>query len=69
MTGNIFMRQRPYAGNESRESTRPGGLIVAEHAGLCRLKVSNIDSQRMLLRVEQGEGGIDREVPLSKTLL
>jgi integrase/recombinase XerD len=42
------------------------GLRRAE---LCRLKVSNIDSQRMMLRVEQGKGGIDREVPLSKTLL
>jgi site-specific recombinase XerD len=36
---------------------------------LCRLKVSNIDSQRMVLRVEQGKGGRDRDVPLSATLL
>lgn len=36
---------------------------------LCRLKVSNIDSQRMVLRVEQGKGGRDRDVPLSTTLL
>ena len=42
------------------------GLRRAE---LCRLKVSDIDSQRMMLRVVQGKGGIDREVPLSKTLL
>ena len=42
------------------------GLRRAE---LCRLKVSDIDSQRMMLRVEQGKGGIDREVPLSKKLL
>jgi integrase/recombinase XerD len=42
------------------------GLRRAE---LCRLKVSDIDSKRMMLRVVQGKGGIDREVPLSKKLL
>lgn len=42
------------------------GLRRAE---LCRLKVSDIDSERMMLRVVQGKGGIDREVPLSKKLL
>lgn len=42
------------------------GLRRAE---LCRLKVSDIDSKRMMVRVEQGKGGIDREVPLSKKLL
>jgi len=43
---------------------------------LCRLKVSDIDSGRMMIRVERGEGGIergeggiDREVPLSQKLL
>ena len=40
------------------------GLRRAE---LCRLKVSDIDSKRML-RVVQGKGGIDREVPLGKLL-
>jgi len=34
-----------------------------------RLKVSDIDSKRMMLRVVQGKGGIDREVPLGKKLL
>jgi len=42
------------------------GLRRAE---LCRLKVADIDSQRMMLRVENGKGGVDREVPLSQTLL
>jgi integrase/recombinase XerD len=36
---------------------------------LCRLKVTDIDSKRMMVRVIQGKGGIDREVPLSKKLL
>jgi integrase/recombinase XerD len=36
---------------------------------LCHLKVGHIDSQRMVLRVERGKGGVDREVPLSPTLL
>jgi site-specific recombinase XerD len=36
---------------------------------LLQLKVSHIDSQRMVLRVERGKGGHDREVPLSPTLL
>jgi site-specific recombinase XerD len=38
-------------------------------AELCRLKVSDIDSKRMMVRVVQGKGGIDREIPLSKKLL
>jgi integrase/recombinase XerD len=38
-------------------------------AELCRLKVSDIDSQRMMIRIQQGKGGRDREVPLSPTLL
>ena len=39
------------------------GLRRAE---LCRLKVSDIDSKRMMLRVIQGKGGIDREVPVEQ---
>ena len=36
---------------------------------LCKLKVSNIDSGRMVLRIERGKGGVDREVPLNPKLL
>lgn len=38
-------------------------------AELCRLKVQDIDSQRMMIRIHQGKGGRDREVPLSPKLL
>ncbi|MBB5409963.1 site-specific recombinase XerD [Paraburkholderia sp. HC6.4b] len=49
-------------------------LMVAYAAGLriseaTRLKVSDIDSQRMVLRVEQGKGDTDRYVMLSPRLL
>src|ERR1700730_14295531 len=38
-------------------------------AELCRLRVSDMDSQRMMMRIDQGKGDRDREVPLSPTLL
>jgi integrase len=38
-------------------------------AELCHLKVSDIDSQRMMIRIHQGKGGRDRDVPLSPKLL
>jgi len=38
-------------------------------AELCRLKVADIDSDRMILHVRQGKGGRDRDVPLSPKLL
>ena len=38
-------------------------------AELCRLKVTDIDSQRMMIRVTQCKGRRDREVPLSRKLL
>ena len=36
---------------------------------LCRLKVPNIDSKRMMIRIERSKGGVDRDVPLSPKLL
>jgi len=38
-------------------------------AELCRLKVADIDSGRMVLHLQQGKGGRDRDVPLSPKLL
>ena len=42
---------------------------AARRAELCRLKVQDIDSKRMMIRINQGKGSRDREVPLSPKLL
>lgn len=49
-------------------------LMTAYSAGLrvsevVHLKISDIDSQRMMIRVDQGKGRKDRYVPLSEILL
>jgi integrase/recombinase XerD len=38
-------------------------------AELLQLQVSDIDSRRMLIHIQQGKGGRDRYVPLSPVLL
>lgn len=47
-------------------TTYSAGLRVSE---VVHLQVSDIDSQRMMIRVDQGKGRKDRYVPLSLTLL
>ena len=46
--------------------TYSAGLRISETA---RLKVTDIDSKRMMVRVQQGKGGKDRYTILSKTAL
>jgi site-specific recombinase XerD len=41
----------------------------ARRAEMCRLKTTDIDSQRMMVHIRQGKGGHDRDVPLSPKLL
>ena len=38
-------------------------------AELCKVKVEDLDSKRMLIHIRQGKGGKDRDVPLSPLLL
>ena len=38
-------------------------------AEVARLKISHVDSKRMIIRVENGKGGHDRDLPLSPALL
>src|SRR5260370_6735987 len=37
-------------------------------AEMCRLKVSDIDSERMVVHIHKGKGARDRDVPLSEKL-
>ncbi len=41
----------------------------ARRSELCRLRPEDIDKERMVIRIRQGKGGKDREVPLSPKLL
>jgi integrase/recombinase XerD len=47
-------------------TTYAGGLRVSE---VCQLRVTDIDSQRMTIRIEQGKGAKDRYTVLSPRLL
>lgn len=60
--------------NSARNLFHRALLMTVYSCGLrrseaCRLKVSDIDSQRMMIRITQGKGGVDRDVPLSPVLL
>ena len=60
--------------NASKNLFHYAMLLTMYSAGLrrselCRLKVTNIDSQRMVIRVERGKGDLDREIPLNQKLL
>jgi len=62
-----FLQAVPGMRNRAALTTAYGaGLRVAEVASL---KVGDIDSRRMVIRVEQGKGGKDRYVMLSARLL
>ena len=47
-------------------ATYAAGLRVSE---VCARKIGDIDSERMMLRVNDGKGGRDRYTLLSPTLL
>ena len=42
---------------------------VMRRAELCRLKVEDVDSERMIIHIRQGKGNRDRDVPLTPKLL
>ncbi len=58
----------------ARNIKHQAALVAAYGAGLrtsevCRLRVGDVDSQRMALRVKQGKGAKDRSAMLSPVLL
>jgi integrase/recombinase XerD len=71
----ILSREEVSAFLESIRSPKHRTILMTAYAGglriseVTRLKVSDIDSQRMVLRIEQGKGQVDRYVMLSPRLL
>jgi integrase len=71
----ILSREEVTAFFESIRSLKHRAILMTAYAGglriseVTRLKVGDIDSQRMVLRIEQGKGQVDRYVMLSPRLL
>ena len=63
---SLFMHTSTFKNRVLLMTTYAGGLRVSE---VVRLRVSDIDSERMLMRVDQGKGNKDRYTLLSKRLL
>jgi len=64
--GRAPMEAAPASNTRPRSASYGAGLRVSE---VVSLKVSDIDSTRMMLRVEDGKGGKDRHAMLSPRLL
>src|ERR1700752_4739221 len=54
---------------KSSDAVEPGNSVGLRVSEVVALKVGDIDSERMLLRVEQGKGRKDRNAMLSPQLL
>ncbi|MFM0721907.1 site-specific integrase [Paraburkholderia strydomiana] len=71
----ILSREDVTAFFESIRSLKHRAILMTAYAGglriseVTRLKVNDIDSQRMVLGIEQGKGQVDRYVMLSPRLL
>ena len=63
---SLFMHTSTFKNRVLLMTTYAGGLRVSE---VVRLRVSDIDSERMLIRVDQGKGNKDRYTLLSERLL
>ena len=66
----MLWSRRVRAASARVSCTAPTGLAPGmRRSELARLKVTDIDSPRMVIRVVAGKGGKDRDLPLSPALL